>query len=164
MKGVIKIKKCSICGTEKNKSEFYILCRKKYKPVLRSECKECHKEKSRERARKWNKKNIEQNIELLKNGLKKCDKCKIIKNLSEFKEHCDHKRRICNDCLNPKIITKICNKCNIEKPEDEFYCYSSKKGKKYTRNTCIECFNVQRNHLYSFYEIDEILNTNVEGV
>lgn len=154
---MIIIKKCTKCGREKDESFFKTYFSKRdNKYVIYSRCKECTYKEENERRNKIRK-------ELINNGLRKCKKCKCILKISDFSIYNQNRRCICNECLNPKIITKICNKCNIEKNEDEFYsCH--KNGKNYTRNTCIECFNAKRSHLYSFYEIDEILNTNVKGV
>lgn len=37
-------------------------------------------------------------------------------------------------------MSKICKRCNVEKPEDEFYFKYNQGGKSYRRGTCKQCY------------------------
>jgi len=111
---------CRFCKTEINEDEI-----NNYDKTM---CKKCKNEYNKNRLIK-----LSQNIN--HDDEKKCTKCNILKDINDFRIG----RNICKKCNNkagnlnksnnkkpnivekPIITTKICSKCEIEKPVEDFY-------------------------------------------
>ena len=111
---------CRVCKTEINEDEI-----NNYDKTM---CKKCKNEYNKNRLIK-----LSQNIN--HDEEKKCTKCNILKDIKDFRIG----RNICKKCNNkagnlnksnnekpnivekPIIKTKICSKCEIEKPVEDFY-------------------------------------------
>lgn len=88
---------CNSCGIEKNITDFV----KSKKHYYRHRCKDCSNKQGREKRAKLKPK------ELIPCGMKKCGKCKIIKNFCEF--HASTKRKSgyspnCKKCKKEYVI------------------------------------------------------------
>jgi hypothetical protein len=98
------MKVCSNCKIEKELTEFHF---RNDKNIYRAECKECRKKKGNEYNIKIGKNSFKMlSIKnLLNEGLKKCPKCNIIKNINLFKNQSDKpsgKSSHCKDCIKIK--------------------------------------------------------------
>lgn len=139
---------CSKCNNNLHLSSFYkYYIKEKNTFSYKHICKKCHNILTKERLK------IKEN-ELKQNNLKKCNKCKKIKYISEFDSYNGLKRRTCKECLSEDII-KICIKCNKEKSINNFR--RIKKGEKvYYLNKCKECTNEEirekRKNRFTIYE------------
>lgn len=140
---------CSQCKIEKSTSEFHN--HKHHKDGLTSQCKSCIKqnrydyfhdpiniEKARQRAAKYYSENKEKcNIYNRNYAINNRDKVREIQ--KNFREREKQK-------LPPKIIAapgnKICTKCHIEKPINDFH--KAKLGKFGVKSTCKECGKIYR--------------------
>lgn len=134
MEREIKTKKCSKCNEDKLFEHFHKSKGGKY--GLKSFCKTCRTSK-----------------ELLPKGKKRCSNCKELKTYLEFQKRTlssDGYRGTCKKCYNEsynkyvksldipsEIDIKICSKCSIEKPINEFYKDGRKKSGYYS--SCKSC-------------------------
>lgn len=86
-------------------------------------------------------------------SMKKCNKCNLEKDFSEFRKASKHKdgyRYSCKECesghkIHKPIIEglKICTTCNIEQPLEN-YSRAISKGKEYKQSSCKTCRNKKK--------------------
>jgi hypothetical protein len=133
------MKKCFKCGIEKDESEFHK--NKGAKDGLAYQCKKCEK--------KYREEYYNRPKENLVNGKKKCTKCAIEKNASEFyndKTRRDGLTSQCKECkvdhpIEPTEVLPVgmkrCSKCKEIKNINEFHKQKSHKDE--LRSRCKEC-------------------------
>ena len=135
------MKVCSNCNIEKELIEFSF---RNDKNIYRAECKECRKKKGNEYSIKIGKNSFKMlSIKnLLNEGLKKCPKCNIIKNINLFSNQSDKvggKSSHCKVCannkyINQKEIRKVQNKIRYEINKKEII----KKNNLYAKNNSVK--------------------------
>lgn len=151
---------CIKCGTEKPLSDFYF---NKKRELYNKTCRACEYSLRKQRAQSKDfEEKKKENQELLRSNKKKCKTCLQIKDLSEFyfRKEQQRYRTECKSCMlskqkeirdiksierkslkeiekanKPIPNSKVCSKCNIEKPINEFR--TNKQG--YIFTVCKEC-------------------------
>jgi hypothetical protein len=94
-------------------------------------------------------------------GARRCEKCKIIKNINEFDSYGTGTRKICKTCLSTK--TKTCSTCGVEKPLSEFRSFK-KNDKTYYSNKCKECIYKQDADRDRFTIYDQLEKEGINNV
>jgi cytochrome c553 len=142
----VTTKICTCCKQEKDSDQFNK--EERIKDGLSIYCKDCIKEKRKERRRK-NKQKLKS---IIPTGTKICNKCHEEKDVKEFNKDyssIDGLNRWCKQCqsiahqirsanlIHETVETKVCSKCGIEKNVDEFY--KSKNNEDGCHPWCKEC-------------------------
>lgn len=170
------MKKCRLCKKEKSLDEFYK--RKSSKDGYRNECKECLKQKEKDRRNRNKEENKKKHYKYRKNNLSEvkacmqCGKEKELKHFHKNPEHKDGSQSYCKDCTNKnndqyrkenyKEMRKYLR--NYYRENKEFLV---KRAKEYRENNldelkeCIKCNKTKslREFNYNLREVDGTRNT-----
>ena len=167
-------KVCTKCNNEKTIDKYYKSGKKKNGDILyESQCKLCANQYAKQ-CREDNKKELNVSVQQEQPNSKVCSKCNIEKPIDEYSKkgkkkngdiryqsHCklcinqherqlykQNKKQVGIQLQQEQLNSKVCTKCNIEKPIDEYYIRGiNKNGGIDYRGECKTCNNqyIKRN-------------------